>query len=197
MLFIFDMGGVITNTSGTKLFECVANYLGISLDEFYKFSECSEGKDSLLDKIEKGLISVREFWNLFSRNSGIVVNCDPFRLFFHPILNEETVQIVKKLKSEGHRVVCGTNTIDSHYDNHMARGDYSFFDMTYASIHMGIRKPDKEFYELILKCENEVPGNAFFTDDKIENIESAKQLGLYVHHFRNASGLAEAIMHLK
>ena len=188
MLFIFDMGGVVTTTAGQNLYEKVSKKLGISLENFL-FLMGWNTKNNLFFEIEKGTLSVAEWWKIFEERSKIKICCDWFRLLFHPVLNEETKKIVLELKSKGHRVVCGTNTIESHYDNHKCRGDYEIFDMTYASIHMSVRKPDVDFWKLILECENEIPENTFFTDDKKENCDAARMLGVKTYNFKSANEL--------
>lgn len=192
MLFIFDMGGVVTTTAGQSLFDRISEKLGISTEKF--LSTMGYGtKDDLFLELDNGKLSAKEWWKIFQDRSGIPVNCDWFRLLFHPVMNEETKKIALELKAKGNRVVCGTNTIESHYDNHNARADYAIFDMTYASIHMGVSKPDVNFWKLIMDCENEKPENTFFTDDKIENIQGAQSLGIKTYHFKTADGLREAV----
>lgn len=190
MLFIFDMGGVVTNTAGRTLFEKICSHLDMELPKFLEIMGWKTENDLFLD-LDNGKITAKEWWKIFEQRSEIKVNCDWFRLLFHPVMNEETKKLVLDLKAKGHRVVCGTNTIESHYDNHMCRGDYAIFDMTYASIHMGVSKPDPKFWELILECENEKAENAFFTDDKAENIEGAKSVGISVVRFESAEKLRE------
>lgn len=192
MLFIFDMGGVVTTTAEPALFVKIADRLGISVEKFLSVMGWKTQEDLFL-KMDDGKLCAKEFWEIFEQRSGIKVNCDWFRLLFHPVMNQGTKAIVEELKAKGHRVVCGTNTIESHYDNHMCRGDYEIFDMTYASIHMGVSKPDTAFWKLILECENETAENAFFTDDKAENVEGARSLGIETYHFDNAEGLRKAL----
>lgn len=176
------MGGVVTTTAGDSLIEKISKRFGISVEEFFKFS----GKDSdrdFMKELDNGILSAKEFWKIFEKRSGISINCDWFRLLFHPVLNKKTEELIYRLKKSGNRVVCGTNTIDSHYDNHLSRGDYSIFDMTYASIHMGVSKPDPKFWQIILDCEQTSAENAFFTDDKEENCVAASKLGIKTYHF--------------
>ena len=98
--------------------------------------------------------------------------------------------MILKLK-EKHRVVCGTNTNQSHWGNHLERGDYAFFNQTYASNIIGIMKPDPQFFETIMKAEGYSPSETFFTDDKIENCDAAAKLGINAHHFTTAEDLYE------
>ena len=128
---------------------------------------------------------------------GKEINADWFRILFHPVLNEETVALIKDLKKMGHRVVCGTNTIESHYDNHLSRGDYAYFDMTYTSVHLGVRKPDPEFWKIIMEAEGFSPEETYFTDDRRENVDAAAALGIHSYQFDNASGFRKFIAGLK
>ena len=58
----------------------------------------------------------------------------------------------------------------------MERGDYAFFNQTYASNKIGCAKPDPHFFELILEAEETEAQNVFFTDDKEENVAAAASL---------------------
>lgn len=188
MLFIFDMGGVVTNTF--KM-DSLYQKLGISKEEFFKI--CQEDSKIWPD-FQNGFIDAKEFWNSFNKSTqGKIppVKNDLFRLTFHPSKNMETIALIKELKAAGHRLVCGTNTIQSHWENHMERGDYSFFNQTYASNKIGISKPDKEFFNVILEAEGYEPKDTFFTDDRIENVLAAGEVGINAYHFDSASGFRE------
>lgn len=195
MLFIFDMGGVVTTTF--KM-DNIYKELNITKDDFKQI--CGGQKDIWYD-FQAGIIDTNTFWKEFNlRIKGLerfsgkdapaapVVKNDLFRMFFHPELMEETVKLIEKLK-KNNRVVCGTNTIQSHWENHMERGDYSFFHQTYASNKIGEVKPDPAFFELIMKAEGYSPSETFFTDDKIENCEAAASLGINVVHFESSKDL--------
>ena len=190
MLFIFDMGGVVTSTAGSDIIEKICNELNISCNRFYEL--CEKGLESdLLKKMDNGLLGAKEFWNIIGSKLGIKIQCDYWRMFFHPILNESVVKIIKDLRKKGHRVVCGTNTIESHYDNHLSRGDYAFFDQTYTSVSMGVSKPDCDFWNKILLAEGFSSDECFFVDDKIENCEAAASLGITVFNLANFNQIQE------
>ena len=73
----------------------------------------------------------------------------------------------------------------------MERGDYSFFNQTYASNKIGCAKPDPHFFELILEAEETEAGDAFFTDDKAENVAAAASLGIHAELFTSAKEITE------
>ena len=190
MLFIFDMGGVVTNTF--KM-DSIYNKLNISKSDFMNI--CISNNNDIWHKLETGIISANEFWNEYNNRikgkaDAVSAQTDLFRLFFHPTENIKTIELIKGLKAN-HRVVCGTNTIQSHWENHMERGDYSYFHQTYASNKIGCAKPDPHFFELILEAEECLPENAFFTDDKAENVAAAASLGIHAELFTSAEELTK------
>lgn len=195
MLFIFDMGGVVTNTFQlTRLY----NKLNITSDDFFRL--CASGQEDIWKLFQIGKFNPQQFWSKFNEKAAASteerfhtippVDNDLFRLYFHPSKNLETVALIQQLKKK-HRVVCGTNTIDSHWENHMERGDYAFFNQTYASNKIGCAKPDPHFFELILEAEETAAENAFFTDDKAENVAAAASLGIHAELFTSAAALTE------
>ncbi|MBR1910980.1 MAG: HAD family phosphatase [Treponema sp.] len=184
-LYIFDMGGVVTTSAFIE--KQMSETLHVSVNDFHAFS------DELLAQLSDGAISTKEFWNSFSQRSGIAVKTDWWHWLFHPVRNEQTCDIVRRLKASGKRVVCGTNTIDSHYRNHCERGDYELFDQTYASFLMGVSKPDVAFWNIILAAEKVKPEDAVFVDDKKENCEAAASLGIHAIQFTTAEALATAL----
>ncbi|MBP5519485.1 MAG: HAD-IA family hydrolase [Treponema sp.] len=213
MLFIFDMGDVVTNTF---LMEPLYKKLNMTEDDFEKV--CHLESDNIWKLLQIGKITSEQFWTEFNNRIGKIqrailngvmkigdnvvfsnqvkfvdipqIDTDLFRLYFHPTKNMQTIELIQNLKKK-HRVVCGTNTIQSFWENHLERGDYAFFNQTYASNKIGFAKPDPRFFELILEAEATEPQNAFFTDDKLENVEAAKKLGINAVHFTSAQELIE------
>ena len=190
MLFIFDMGGVVTNT-----FKMDSIYYKLNINKTDFMDICKLNNNNIWHKLETGLISANEFWNEYNSRIKSIPNAtaaqtDLFRLFFHPTENLKTIELIKSLKAKN-RVVCGTNTIQSHWENHMERGDYSYFHQTYASNKIGCAKPDPHFFELILEAEEAKAEDAFFTDDKAENVAAAASLGIHAELFTSAEELTQ------
>ncbi|HOO73779.1 MAG TPA: HAD family phosphatase [Tepiditoga sp.] len=177
IVFAFDMGGVTVNNSDVipKIFE----FYGMDKEYF-----TNKGFYSLLKKLSIGSISEEIFWKDFCDKTNLKNNGNLFEKFFNPELNQDTAEIIKKLK-ENYRVICITNTIESHYNIHMKNGDYNLFDKVYTSFSENIQKPDGKFYLSVLEKENIHPGELIFTDDSEENINSALKLGIKAIHFKN------------
>lgn len=192
---MFDMGGVVTSTFDMNE---MYNKLQMSQNAFFDF--CKFDDIDIWHELQIGHISVLEFWKRFNTKRAELkmdeIHNDLFRLYFHPVLNKGTVSVINNLR-QNNRVICATNTIESHWENHMERGDYLYFDQTYASNKIGEIKPDENFFKVILEAEGVTPENAFFTDDRVENCDAATRLGINTYHFDNAENLAQYIMNLK
>ena len=183
-LYIFDMGGVLCRDFND--IPVISNYLGITEENFFVYT--GENFRKLLD----GKIDSNEFWVRFSLRYGKKVKEELFGKFFNPGTIQETKDIIEQLKSDS-RVVCGTNTIDSHYYYLLNQGDYDIFDEVYASNLMGISKPDSDFYRYILKKEGIKPENTVFIDDSEENILSAQKIGINSILFTDSDSLKQQI----
>lgn len=213
MLFIFDMGGVVTTTF--KI-DSLFKKLNTNKEDFNQI--CSGFDKDIFHELELGKITSEQFWNEFNKRIGKLqrgaldgfiqigkqihlstdinfqdiqtADTDLFRLYFHPEENPKTIELINLLKKK-HRVICGTNTIQSHWENHLERGDYAHFHQTYASNKIGYAKPDKKFFEVIMEAEGYSPEETYFTDDKLENCEAARAVGINAEQFTTADELFE------
>ena len=183
-LYIFDMGGVLCCDFND--IPIISEYLGITEENFFIYS--GENYRELLN----GKVNSNEFWVRFSLRYGKKVKEELFGKFFNPGIIRETKDIIKQLKSNS-RVVCGTNTIDSHYYYLLNQGYYDIFDEVYASNLMGTSKPDPDFYWHILNKEEIKPENTVFVDDMEENIISAQKIGISSILFTNPDSLGQQI----
>ena len=128
----------------------------------------------------------------FSSRIGKKVSEDLFAKFFNPRLDLNVTAILKQLKDNA-RVVCGTNTFDSHYDYLVLGGYYDLFDAVYASNKMGVSKPHRDFYRYILMSEGVNPEDTVFIDDTEENVISAEKLGIRSIWFKDSVRLRSDI----
>lgn len=184
LLYIFDMGGVVT--VNTNVIPSIAEQLEITEEKFFQ----SAGED--WEKLLGGKIDNQQFWIRISQKIHREIKGNLFKKYFHPSRNHKVIQIIRDLKKR-HRVVCGTNTFQTHYQYHLEKGDYNFFDTVYASHLMGIVKPDPLFYQHILDKELMTKERAIFIDDTEENVIAARNMGIRSIHFINSNFLKDEL----
>lgn len=101
----------------------------------------------------------------------------------------ESVAIMKRLRERGHRLFALTNWSAETFP--YARERFAFlddFEGIVVSGELGMAKPDAEIYEYLLTTWDVDPAASIFVDDREENVEAARAVGMQGHHFRS-SGL--------
>ena len=155
-LYIFDEGGVLIRNH--MIMGDVAAALGLDMATFLDFIAPD------IKSLSRGSIDSAEFWRRFSDRTGIRPSENYLKTLFRPLPDEDTFSLVDELSKKA-RVVCGTNTIDSHHEINIQLGLYSPFHAVYASHIIGHIKPEPEFWQHILEEEGVpaiTPARLFF-----------------------------------
>ena len=176
---MFDMGGVVAKHTDTSLERHLLRDFGVL--EHDTFISLDSRLPSLLAEHSKAAIDEEEMWKQFTLLTDIPVPAYKGSLwgkYFKPELDEHVVTIIDELKAKGYRVVCATNTEESHYVHHRDAGQYDIFDAVYASLQLKEAKPDSAFFAKILASEQLKAEDAIFVDDLLENCEAAVNLGI-------------------
>lgn len=56
--------------------------------------------------------------------------------------------------------------------------DWSLFDQVFTSFDIGLRKPEAEFYNVVLREAGANASESIFVDDKLENVIGARSVGI-------------------
>ncbi len=182
------MGGVVVMSCW--LWPQIAKAMGIAHAE-----ERAEAFRPLVQATMRGDISSMECLNLIAEREKLTRPTDNYwSSFFQPELHQPTVQLIHALKHHNQRVVCGTNTMDVHYQYHIDHDEYRFFDTVYASHIMQQIKPDITFWHYIKNQEQQYDfSDMFFFDDMQVNVDAAASLGIHAHVFTSAQDTADYI----
>lgn len=181
---IFDLGGVILNID-YSLTEKAFSKIGIS-DFKTLFSQAQQTQ--LFDNYEKGFISSSDFRAELKKYLLKDTSDDSIDAAWNAMLlniPQERMELLKKTKLT-HRTFLLSNTNDIHIEtfNAYLKNEYkisdlkSLFEKLYLSYEIGMRKPDAEIFEFVLRENNLNPAETLFIDDSIQHIEAAKKLGI-------------------
>jgi 2-haloacid dehalogenase len=103
---------------------------------------------------------------------------------------QPTVDILRELKDRGYTLYGLSNWSAEKFSK--VRIDYPFFewfDDIVLSGEVGMIKPDREIYELLLNRVGRPAGECLFIDDHSPNIQTAKDLGFQTIQFKSAEQL--------
>lgn len=180
---IFDFGDVFINLDK----EATPNAL-----KKLGLKKWSSQIDSLNINFEKGIISKIDFLQGLNKLvpnatqeevidawNGVLLDFPMYRLEF-----------LEKL-SKKYQLFLLSNTDSIHINHFKERnGDvfynrfFNCFKKVYFSFDLGMRKPDEEIYNFVIKENNLNSKTTIFVDDNLDNIEGAKKTGLKVWHLQ-------------
>ena len=107
-----------------------------------------------------------------------------------------TVAILKQLKDSGkYRLYALTNWSAELFPIALERYEFlHWFDGRAVSGEEKMRKPFREFYDLLVNRFQLDPQNSLFIDDSLRNIEGAREMGFKTIAFRSPSQLKEELI---
>jgi epoxide hydrolase-like predicted phosphatase len=193
---IFDFGGVVYKEVMGFIYEDTGKRFGIEP------SVVRDESKQLQAEWQKNKITSEEFWRRLASNLKIV-DVQALKEVWdktfveHTAPNEKTIEIIKKLKANGYEVVVLSNTIEPHAAYHKLKKNFDLFSFVFLSFEIGMRKPDRELYEYVLKQLNVHPEQCLFVDDSEKNVLAAEEVGMHAIHFKNAEQLEAELKKLE
>jgi putative hydrolase of the HAD superfamily len=176
---IFDFGDIFINLDKRATIEGLER-LGLS--------SWNEDLDRLNISFEKGQIS-RDAFLLGIQKQIPNATIDEILMAWNAVLLDFPLYRLEflQLLSKKFRLFLLSNTDAIHIDHFEQRegasfyGDfYQCFEKVYFSYEMGMRKPDAEIYTTLINRHELSPKRTLLVDDKKDNTEAAKALGLHV-----------------
>lgn len=174
-VILFDADGVMVN--GERFSVALDRDYGISIETtlpFFNgpFQECLVGNADLRETVspylsgwgwEKGVDAFLEYWFNIEHT-----------------INEELVSYIQELRGQGILCLLATNNEKYRFKYMLDKMGFSnCFDKTYASAHLGSKKPNHDFFQKICSELSDVnKDEILFIDDDKDNIDSAKIFGI-------------------
>lgn len=184
---IFDLGGVIINLDTAAT---IAEFNKLSNKPFENIYTQLQ-QTPLFDLFDKGLIGEPEFFNGLKVAMEAEPGDDLMLQAWNAMLLDfplHRLELLKALKSK-YRLFLLSNTNETHVREFEAsllksqgyQNLEPFFEKVYYSCRMGMRKPDREIFDYVLKENQLVPEETLFIDDTLHHIEGALKTGIQAH----------------
>lgn len=110
-----------------------------------------------------------------------------------PFWVAEEVRALLAKAQETVPLVIVTNAMDN-LDEHLDRLGLTYFaDVVVSSAEVGVAKPDRRIYEIAAEQAGVAPERCLFIDDRLENVEGARAVGMTGLHFTKPADLAAAL----
>lgn len=178
---IFDMGGVMLQNKVEAVYQKLAEILNISFDELKELQK--QHKTEMLS----GKMSSQEFAEIIKNNFGLEINVlEKWKEAYYQVMpvNNELIELVDKLKNN-YKVAIISNVPELHAQINKDRGLFSHFELALISCDIGLIKPQKEIFALVLERLNLKASDCIFIDDREEHLAMPKEIGFQVIHFKD------------
>ncbi len=174
---ILDFGDIFINLNKSATTKAMKQY---------GFSEITPELDNLFKDYEKGLVTSDSFLKTTQRLFPRATKTDLKNAWNAILLDfpDYRLEFLEKLAvSKKYRLFLLSNTNDIHIEfvkAQMGTQKYEHFkncfEVFYLSYEIGMRKPDSEIFEFVLKENNLIAEETLFVDDTRENTDVAHLL---------------------
>lgn len=188
-VIVFDFGSVLMDWNPHYLFDKMMGNDPKAVDDFLAEVDFStwnpeqdrgrsfaEGTALLIAKFPKYAELIRAYDERYHETVGGCI--------------QPTVDILRELKDLGYTLYGLSNWSAEKFSQ--VRLDYPFFewfDGIVLSGEVGMIKPNRDIYELLLKRVGRPAGECLFIDDHMPNIQTAQVLGFQTIQFKSAEHL--------
>jgi len=198
-ILYFDLGMVLVEFSHEQMCRQMADVAGTTPEAVWE-ALFSDGACRAAEiRYETGHLSTEEFLDCFCQATG--TSADRKRLadaacnIFSPI--EPMWKLARRLAAAGNRLalMSNTNAVQWQYLSDgrfplVAMGQpVSVFDWAILSFEVGSMKPDRAIFDAAIERAGVAAREVFFTDDRLENVEGARAVGIDAVQFVDCDGL--------
>jgi HAD superfamily hydrolase (TIGR01509 family) len=189
---IFDFGGVLMKTVDYQPRHAWDDRLGLPRGGV----ERAVHNDSSWLQAQTGTISPAEYWADVAARLGLsAADTRQLAIDFYSgdRLDTEIVAYIHNLRARGHRVALLSNDSLELLPKLERLGIARLFDPLVVSAQIGVLKPAGDAYRAALARLDVPPQAAVFIDDRADNIEGARRVGLRTVHYTPGMDLPAAV----
>ena len=190
---VFDIGGVLLDIHPERTYQYISDSTDINIDVVKNRFPWDAH-----DEYERGNLTNKEWF--FAFRDSLPQPCCLKEIDFWKgwslLLGKEkeTVKLLSVL-SQSYSTWLLSNTNPKHIQDEIEKKYLfpSLVDGAIYSFDTRYRKPEKNIYNFLLKKSKSQPDQCVFIDDLIENVETARLVGMHAIHFINYNLLLEEL----
>ena len=187
---ILDIGGVLLHLNFERASQKLSSF---SEQDSLAIQQVVLGPDK--NMLERGRLSEYKFYNSVARKIQAELSYDDFRNLWCDIFDENhAMSSLVDVLDQDYNLVLASNTNSMHFDFILEL--YPFIKKIQhraLSYEMGLLKPEREFFEQMLRKFRMHPSNSLLIDDSAENVEGALKAGISGIIYRNHEHLLDQL----
>jgi HAD superfamily hydrolase (TIGR01549 family) len=190
---LFDLGRVVLDIDFSQAIACWASHAGCAPSDIVERFVRGEA----YRHHEVGRISDADYFDSLRATLGITISDAQFLEGWNAIFAGEMPGIAALLARAAKRLplyaFSNTNSPHIEYFSEMYADVLGHFREMFLSSSIGLRKPDAEAYDHVVKAIGVPAERIVFFDDLAENIEGARDRGLTAVHVTSPDDVANAL----
>jgi len=195
---IFDLGNVLFDLDIPKTWRAMEKVLGTTFEHTFNYEPTRE----VMYAYERGLVDTGTFVGEIQKLAKEEVTPQQIVEAWNAMLMtmpKRRFDLLERLEDHFELyLLSNINTLHLEFFHRHLRDDHGildweskYFDRTFYSHHLGMRKPDSEIYEYVIDEIGHATNSLVFIDDNIHNIESAKKMDIQAFHLEEKAELLE------
>lgn len=182
----WDIGGVLLSNGWDR------NARSRAAQSFQlNHSEFEERHQACVTDFEEGRLSLDEYLVTTVFYEDRQFSADDFKAFIYAQSqsNPEVLELARSLRATQRYLMATLNNESLEVNRYRIErfGLRSLFSLFLSSCFLGMRKPNAAVYELALRVTQTEAGDAVIIDDREENLEPARRLGLHTVHCQGSA----------
>jgi putative hydrolase of the HAD superfamily len=191
----FDIGGVL-GSNGWDRQQRAAAVRHFGLDA----AELEEMHGETVAMLEQGRMGLDEYLRttVFSRPRSFTPEAFKACMQAQSVPYQETIDLARALARTGRYRLMTINNESAELNQYRLEqfGLRDVFVTFFSSCWVGILKPARRIYEIALAMSQAEPSSSVFIDDREQNLEPARALGMRTIRYTDAQGLRQELAKL-
>ena len=175
---VFDLAGVVVARNQERCPQYIMDY-------FY-FINSGEALPEFWDDYDRGTRDIDSVAQCLAEFRGSDFETAKSRMLEAVTYQEQvapTAELIAELKAAGYRLFVLSNMSKDYIEFLREMPVFQHFDGEIVSCEVGLIKPEREIYNLLLDRYNLVPEQTMFIDDRKPNVDAAAEVGIHPFHF--------------
>ena len=187
---IFDVGGVLIDWNPRHLYRKLFDVDSDGLMERFLAEVCTPEWNLRQDAGRPFAEAVAELTRCFPDYADLIAAYDSRWEEMVPGAHDQTVDIVRELKTQGTPLYCLTNFSGEKFPLMQRRFDvFDLFDGIVVSAEVGMVKPDPAVYRYLVQRFGLETSSCLFVDDAEANVEAAALIGMQAVRYLSSQQL--------
>lgn len=175
---VFDLAGVVVARNQERCPQYIMDY-------FY-FINSGEALPEFWDDYDRGTRDIDSVAQCLAEFRGSDFETAKSRMLEAVTYQEQvapTAELIAELEAAGYRLFVLSNMSKDYIEFLREMPVFQHFEGEIVSCEVGLIKPEREIYNLLLDRYNLVPEQTIFIDDRKPNVDAAAEVGINPFHF--------------